>query len=535
VIVGGTLLSGVMALLVSLVIPPEFKATAQLFITPASNPTAVYQDVVLGQNLARSYAQLASAEVVLTPAMATVGWTDLKTFRERTQVQLLRETSVITVSFRASDPDVAAQAANAIAQSFITQSRALQQTLQGSTTTELEDQIAAIRSEIRDLDRQILDVRAELVATPKPNATPSTTKVDLQAQLIQLDSSRQSRQQTYAQLLKTRDDLRLSAARAENTVSLWQPAARPLEPESPRPLLNAILGALAGLTALLVTIGVVSYLDERITDPEELRSVLGVASLGQVNLADQPEVTLGKLFVRQNPTSREAESFRSVRTSLTFTDVDSRARTILITSARAGEGKSIVSANLALAFAEAGVPTILVDADLRRPSQHRLFRVSAAQGLTTLLTDQTPFNPQLALRAFQVSPLLFVIPSGPIPPNPAELLASARMSRLVEQLKAVNEQAIVIIDTSPVLAVADPVVLSTKVDACVLVIDSGATHTGAARRAIIALRRVRAVVAGAVLNKVSESESYYYQYDYGPRRAVRERSVEAGATPRRTG
>jgi len=511
------LLAGTTAFVVSALVPKEYEATAQLYLAPASSPTVSFQDVSLGQTLATSYVELAKAEVVLRPAMEKVNWPgDLRSFRDRLAVSQVRSTSIISIVFKSRDAVLAAQTAQAVADTFVAQSRLLQASLQGSTATELDQQVSSLQNDISSFDSQITSLRAELAASPKPG-TSVAPRGDLQIQINALDVARQSKQQLLASLLKTRDDMRLAQARADTTVSLWQPATTPEEPVSPRPLLNTILGALAGGLVALLGVAIVAYLDDRLTDIEEIRRRLGAAPLGQVRLHDHPESVVGKLFVREEPTSPEAEAIRSVRTNVLFAAVDERPRTLLVTSALPGEGKSVLSANLALAFAEAGTSVVLIDADLRRPSQHRLFRISPATGLTSLLTgDSAPAD----LERFRVSPQLLVIPSGPLPPNPAELLGSGRMSALLRQLAGLAEDGLVIVDTSPVLAVADPVALSTKVDGCIVVVDSSRTRVASTRRALAALERVHAHIIGVVLNKLVESEGAYYQYDgyYGAAR-----------------
>jgi succinoglycan biosynthesis transport protein ExoP len=424
-VVAAGILGGLGMLAISLALPPQYRARAELFVAPTANPTVALQEVILGQNLARSYVQLATAEVVLRPAMQKVGWTDLQTFRERTAVSQVRDTFVILITFDLDDRTRAAETANAIAESFVTQSRTVQSALQG-------------------------------------------------------------------------------------TVSVWQPATPPREPESPRILLNTALGALGATLLVLLAIGVVSYLDDRITDIEHVRSRLGIAPLGEVHRGTHPDSVSGKLFVRETPKSMEAEAFRALRTNITFANVDKPVRSILVTSALPFEGKSVVSANLALAFAQAGTPTVLVDADLRRPSQHKLFGLDPAQGLTTLLTDTVA--PETVQR-FRLGQHLVVIPCGPLPPNPAELLASGKMSALIKQLTNIADGCTVIVDTSPILAVADPVALSTRVDGCILVIDAARTNARATRRAVERLTAVNATILGAVLNKVAVGHGYY-RYEY---------------------
>jgi capsular exopolysaccharide synthesis family protein len=480
---------------------PTYRATAQLYVAPASNPTSAYQDVYLGQTLAASYAQLATADVVLRPAMERTGFDNLNAFRALTEVAQLKNSPILLVSFRSGDAQRAAEAANAIAESFITQSRNLQTALQGSAVSQLDEQITAVQTDIKSLDAQIGSLRSENAARPRP---------DLQTQILQLDASRQSKQQTLAQLLKTRDDMRLGAARADNTLYLWQPATPPLGPEPSRGAIGTLVGALAAGALALAAVLAVAYFDDRVRNVDELRAKLKLAPMAEVIQADGPGSFVGKLFLRDEPNSVESEAFRSLRTNVLFANVDDRPRRILVTSALPREGKSVVSANLALAFAQSGTPTILVDADLRRPSLHRLFNLKSTAGLTSLLMD-TRGLPS-ALERFRVTEHLSVIPAGPLPANPAELLSSGKMAGLLKQLTEVAEDATVIVDTSPVLAAPDAVALATMVDGTIFVVDSKRTHARVCQRALDTLRGVHAVILGAVLNNVSTEQAYGYEY-----------------------
>jgi capsular exopolysaccharide synthesis family protein len=500
-VVAAAVVGGVVATFLSGTPLPVYRAAAQLYVAPASNPTSAYQDVYLGQTLAKTYAQLATADVVLQPAMETVGIESLNAFRARTEITLLKDSSILSVAFRDTDPKRAADAANAIAESFIVQGRNLQTALQGSAASQLDGQISAIQDDIKALDTQITGLRAQ-------NGTRPTA--DLQTQIIQLDTSRQSKQQTLAQLLKTRDDMRLGAARADNTVYLWQKASPPLSPEGTRGPFGALAAAgAAGMLALAIILGI-GYFDDRVRNADELRAKLKLAPMAEVFRSGTPSAFTGKLFLRDEPNSIESEAFRGLRTNVLFANVDQRPRRILITSSTPFEGKSVVSANLALAFAQSGTPTILVDADLRRPSQHKLFNLRPTTGLTSLLMDARAIPS--AIERFRVTEHLAVIPSGPLPANPAELLSSGKMASLINELTQVAEGCTVIIDTSPVLAAPDAVGLATMVDGSIFVIDSERTQARTCRRALEALHRVRAVILGGVLNKVSNEHGYGFEY-----------------------
>jgi tyrosine-protein kinase len=517
-LVAAAAITGISAFLVSQTLPPDYRATAQLFLTPASNPTA-FQDVVLGQNLARSYVQLATAEDVLRPVMDGVGMSDLEQFRKRVVIAQVRDTSVIEVSFRDSDPRRAADVANAIADSFIAHSRTLASALQGGTVTQLDEQITSAQDDIRALDELIGKLRLELAQTPDPRQPPST--VDQQAkflQLVQLESSRGSRQQTLAQLLSTRDSMRLAATRSENTISLWQRATPPAQPESPRLLLNTAFGALAGGFLAFLAVAAITYLGDRLEDLDVVRSRLGVTPIGAVPLANKRASRQVKLFMNDDPKSPEAEAIRSIRESIRFANVDHRPRVIVVASALPQEGKSLVAANLALAFAQAGTPTVLVDADLRRPTLHKLFGIGADRGLTTVLSDSLSTE---VVQQFRVGPHLAVIPAGPLPPNPAEILSSVKMGAFVEMLAGLTSDCVVILDTSPLLLFADAIALTNKVDGCLLVIDATSTHARSAERAVEALRRVHAPILGAVLNKIAARAIPYYGPEEATKKTVR--------------
>jgi capsular polysaccharide biosynthesis protein len=258
---------------VSAVLPREYKATAQLYVAPAANPTAALQDVLLGQNLAKTYVQLATADVVLRRAQQTASWPDLKSFREHTQVAQVRDTSVITVAFRDQDAQRAADIANLIANSFVEQARALQSSLQSTTLTQLDKDVQSIEADLRRIDMDLTQLRATLASLP---AFPQAAPAEVRAQITQLESTRSTRQQSLDQLQKTRDDLRLVAARAENTVTIWESAVAPIEAESPRVALNTLAGAIGGALLGVAAIVRFGYLGDRNTDFDRLRERLGV-------------------------------------------------------------------------------------------------------------------------------------------------------------------------------------------------------------------------------------------------------------------
>lgn len=216
-----------------------------------------------------------------------------------------------------------------------------------------------------------------------------------------------------------------------------------------------------------------------------------------------------------NPKSPISEAYRTLRTNIEFSSFDEQIRVIMLTSAGPGEGKSTTAANLAVAFAQAGKKVLIMDADLRKPTLHHTFSKTNRWGLTNIIAGQAEVKEVISQTEINNLDLLA---SGPIPPNPSELLASKRMSALLEELRLIYD--IIIVDTPPALAVTDAQIMSTKCDGVVLVIDSGKVKREIALKVKMNLEYVNARILGAVLNNIDrkDGESYYYYY-YGNKQA----------------
>ncbi|MGZ4107712.1 MAG: CpsD/CapB family tyrosine-protein kinase [Tumebacillaceae bacterium] len=217
-----------------------------------------------------------------------------------------------------------------------------------------------------------------------------------------------------------------------------------------------------------------------------------------------------KLISFFEPKSPISEAYRTLRTNIQYAGITKELKALMVTSSGPEEGKSTTITNLAVVNAQAGKKVILVDGDLRKPVVHKTFGLSNRKGLTNLLIGEATFED--VVMETEV-PGMFVLPAGPIPPNPAEILGSTRMKELIEQLK--ERYDIVLIDAPPILAVTDAQLLSTHVDGVVLVLGSRKVLREHAKKAKALLDRVGANVIGTVLNnKKVDSESYYYYY-YG--------------------
>jgi capsular exopolysaccharide synthesis family protein len=215
-----------------------------------------------------------------------------------------------------------------------------------------------------------------------------------------------------------------------------------------------------------------------------------------------------KLIAQLDPKSPISEQYKTIRTNIQYSSIDKEIRSLMVTSAGPAEGKSTTVANLAVVFAQLGKKVLLIDADLRKPTVHRTFGVNNLFGFTTVLTKQATLE-KTVLETDEEN--LFILTSGPVPPNPAELLSSKGMELLIEEA---NEHFdYVIFDTPPLLAVADPQILSNKVDGSILVVYSGKTEIDQAKKAKELLVNAQSKLLGVVLNhKELKNNDYYYYY-----------------------
>jgi capsular exopolysaccharide synthesis family protein len=272
---------------------------------------------------------------------------------------------------------------------------------------------------------------------------------------------------------------------------------------------NVMVAVILGCTLAVAGAYLIEFLDDSFKSASEVHELLGVPVLTAVptirNEADE-----NKLIMLQTTPARAMEAYRLLRVNLEFTAIDTPIKLIVVVGASAQDGKSLTAANLASAYARAGKRTILVDADLHRPTQQRLFKLVNNIGLTTALRSDG-----IALESLLQStivPGMRVLTSGPLPPNPAELLSSKRMQELLSQLKAMAD--FVIIDSPPLTTVTDGIVLVTQADGTLMVVRAGKTHRASVKRAHLLLQQVKARLLGVVYNGIAINNSDY-RTEYG--------------------
>jgi len=287
------------------------------------------------------------------------------------------------------------------------------------------------------------------------------------------------------------------------------PAVLPSKPVSPNKVLNVAIALMAGLLLALGVAFLLDYLDQSIKSDQELTERLGLVPLGHIAFVPAGKGKRGEL-VALDAQSHASEAYKALRTGILFSGINHRLKEIVITSAGSGEGKSRTAANLSVVLAQAGHQTLLIDADFRRPSQHRMFGRVRNVGLSNVILGAT--TEEATVIAVDSVPNLWLLTSGPTPPNPSELLGSGRMKDLMSRLS--DAFVYVIIDTPPVNVVTDAAILSAQASGTVLVVEQGRTTFPVVNRAKQILDRVGAHTLGVVMNKVRASADAY-AYDYG--------------------
>ncbi|MFI4975588.1 MAG: GumC family protein [Caulobacterales bacterium] len=394
-----------------------------------------------------------------------------------------------------------------------------------------------LKAQIDETDRQLKAQAATIRASMQSQYTVAlNNERQLSGQVEQLtgqvlDLRRRSIQYTILQrevdtnrslydgLLQRYKEVGVAGGVSTNNISIVDRAEPPRAPSSPQPVLNLAIAAAAGLAMGIAVAFLREIMDQAVRVPADVETKLGLPMLGATPMLEkgvQPEQALADT---RSPLS---EAYHSLRSALQFSTTDGFPRTLLVTSTRPGEGKSTTAIALAQNMARLGYRTLLVDADLRDPSLHKSMGADNRAGLSSVLTGA-------AKLAAIVQPTdtenLYVVPSGPLPPNPAELLSSNRLQLLV--VAAISQFDMAIFDGPPVMGLADAPMIASSLTGTLLVIEAGRTGRAQARAALRRLAMANAHILGAVLTKFNPRQSGYgyghgygygYGYEYGAQR-----------------
>jgi capsular exopolysaccharide synthesis family protein len=433
----------------------------------------------LQQQLNTEEAQLASAQDTYTPE-------GIRTLQPHLSEDIRRLQSQLNAQIRhvvsGSTVDMAAQ-----------------QKLTGDLA-DAEMQRDGLATQIASLRQQVATLQAQAQKEP-----------DIAAQLNRIVRQRDVLQQAYQTLIERQEQVAISLSAVQGDAEIAARAALPTSPIRPKPFRDSLVGLAFGLLAGCSLALLVEYMDNTIHTIDEISHQLALPPLGAIPIADlKPSL----VWQHQHSSATLAsESFRMLRSSINYLGVEDDVRSILVTSANPGEGKTSIITNLAASLAQSGKRVVVVDADLRKPGVYKLIGGGRSHGLAEVLTGRC--TPEEAVRLSDV-PGVWTIPVEKLPPNPVELLGSPRMKALLEYLHGAFD--IVLVDSPPCLIVADAIVLASQVDIVIQVVAAGKTARRAAMRARDALTSARGRLVGAVLNRFNPEvdSSYYYYYYYYP-------------------
>lgn len=407
-------------------------------------------------------------------------------------VQWPLNTELLTFRYLHRSPVTAQRRADAFARAYLEYRR--QQTLDDllAASSSVQRRIERLQRQSARVNRRIDAVRDE------------TERATLRSQASSLASQTALLQQQLAELAPA-GKLRVG--------EVIDSADLPPSPVSPNHLNSALLGLVGGLVLGIGSAFLRERLDDRLRGRDDLESLLHAPAFAAVpRIPGWKRRKRAVLVTLSQPRSAAAEAYKTLRTGFLFSAGKQGAKVIMVTSPHAGEGKTVTTANLGVALAQAGKRVILISADLRKPRLNQFFGLANQTGLTNVLSGEV--SPWQAVRNTGVENLQ-VMPSGPVPGNPAELLGSNAMGNL---LSVPNEMAdYVLVDAAPLLAVADAATLAPLVDAVLFVVDAQSTHRGAVQQARRQLEQVNALIIGAVLNNFDPSKAgaySYYRYTY---------------------
>jgi non-specific protein-tyrosine kinase len=498
----GTVLAAASAYVASRLSTPIYEASTTLLISEGQKPTGQdYSALLMSERLAKTYAQMLQGRPVLSEVALRLdlqAGDDLDRLAESIAVEPVRDTQLIRLRVSHPDPALAAAVANTIPQVLIELNERSQAARFAASLESLSGEMQRLLGEIEATQRELDVERA------RPDANVRVAR--LETLLAQYSA-------TYAGLLQSYEEIRTTQASTIDSLTVFDPAPVPERPALPRTRQNVLLAAVVGAMLAVGTAFLVEYLDDTIKSPEDVERASGLSTFAAIARFAAPAADEeGPLMVAQ-PASAVAEAYRVLRTNVQFSalGLGQSGVTLLVTSAQPTEGKTTTLANLGVALAQAGKRVLLVDSDLRRPSLDRHFGLPNGMGLTTLYVapDAEPSDvvQQTGIEGLQV------ITSGPLPASPAELLSFPYTPELIERCRPLGDY--ILLDSPPVLSVADASILAQRVDGVILVTEVGRTRTEVFKRTVAALYGVKARLLGVALNKLTPRRGgYYHYYDY---------------------
>lgn len=495
---------------------PIYEASTALLIREGQRQAGLdYNSILISERLARTYSQMLKDTPVLDETIARLGLPMTEgELAAMVTVENVRDTLLINLRVRSPDPALAARIANTLLEVFAEQRAQIGSAAYASAMYNLDQEMQQLQGQIQACQQELDAERAQ--------AAPNS------GEIARLETLVAQYRATYADLLRSYEEMRVAQAGESEGLILVKPAKVPTAPALPRKGQNT---ALAGLAGALLGVGVaflLEHLDDTVKTEEDVQRAAHLPTLATIPRFSRSESATKAPLMVTHPKSVVAEAYRLLRTNVQFATLGAgdQAITIVVSSPGPGEGKTTTAANLAVSLAQAGKRVLLVDTDLRRPRLHAHFALSNEVGLTSLFLQQEP-EPQAALLQTGVNGLR-LLPSGPIPANPAELLEYPQFAAILGRLKGLADY--LILDSPPVLSVVDASILGQRANGVLLVARPGKTRTDALKASVATLQRVQVRILGVAFNDAAYYPNHRYSRSYARHGASTDQAVSPGAT-----
>jgi len=515
-LVASTLIAAIFSFLSILRQPTIYQARTTLMIgTTINDPNPGNNELVLGQQLAAAYADLANREIVRNATMKALNINQLPEYI----AQAIPNTQLIEITVNDINPERAPTVANELAAQLVLLSPTSPQPGDQGRQEFINEQLNNLEVQIKETEDEIEKLQEQL------STLISAQQInDTEDQISSLQTKLHTMENNYGLLLSN------TQQGAINTLTIIESAAPTSGPIGTNKASAVLLAAAIGLILAACEAYLLEFLDDTLKSADDLKRLFSAPIIGHIFEQEDGKNEENRLYDADDLRQPGAEAFRVLRTNIEISQVDRPLKTILVTSAGTGDGKTSVAANLALSFAQREKVVILIDADLRRPNIHEFFGLTNDQGLVDLISGDAAISDVLQIKK------VAVITSGGTPPNPTELLSSEKMDQLLSKLGVAAD--VVIIDGPPFI-VADAMVMASKVDGVLLVVRPGHTRRSLAVGASEQIKAAGARLVGVVLNRIplrgadyyagKSNVDTYYLSNYGDEREGKEKKNVSGS------
>jgi len=515
-LIASTLIAAIFSSLSILRQPTIYQARTTLMIgMTINNPNPSSNELLLGQQLAAAYADLANREMVLNATKNALAMDQLPEYIARA----LPNTQLIEITVNDIEPKRAQSVANQLSAQLILLSPTNAPAEEQGRQEFIHQRLNNLEAQIKETESEIEKLQGELADTYSAQEINSK-----QTEISSLQSKLDTMENNYGLLLSN------TQKGAINTLTVIEPADLPSRPIGPRKGLSILLAAAVGFVLAACEAYLLEFLNDTMKSADDVERLFSAPIIGRIFEQIDRKDEENQLFDADDLRHPIADAFRGLRTNIEITQADRPLKTILVTSPDIGDGKTSVAANLALSLAQRDKEVILLDADLRRPNVHKFFGLDNDRGLVDLISDGAAISDVLQ---FKKDRKVGVLTSGEPPLNPTEILSSKKMDQLLSKLQ---ETADVVIIDGPPFIVADAMVMASKVDGVVVVVRPGHTRRSLALGALEQIKLTGSKVVGVVLNRIPlhgadyyAGKSYLYTYyssTYGDALEGREKKLE---------